>query len=130
MKILVATKETQGQRKNDFNWCNEGEAVTFAFECDGEKIDGRCGCRRSMSGTTTLKATTTMKVVESEMSKDSFKTIICNSLKNGGWLENNSEADNLVEDDVNELLRIASEFPVNSIIEKRGNKFQKRLTSV
>ena len=51
MKLLVATTKTQGQRKNDFCWVPEDEIVQFAFVCDGEKIDGSCGCRRSMSGT-------------------------------------------------------------------------------
>ena len=64
MKILVATKEGQGQRKNDFCWAEEGEVVKFPSECDRETVDGRCGCRRSMSGANSLKGTKTMKVVE------------------------------------------------------------------
>ena len=42
-------------------WCEEGELVRFATECDGERVDGRCGCRRSMTGMSTLKATTTVR---------------------------------------------------------------------
>jgi hypothetical protein len=59
MKVFVSTKDGQGIRNNDFSWTNEGELVKFALECDGEKIDGKCGCRRSMSGFDTHKATTT-----------------------------------------------------------------------
>ena len=40
MRFLVATKETQGQRKNDFSHAREGELVKFGFECDGEEVDG------------------------------------------------------------------------------------------
>ena len=40
MKILVATKETQGNRKNDFCFCDEEEIVKAGMECDGESVDG------------------------------------------------------------------------------------------
>ena len=56
MKMLVATKETQGKRRNDFCWATEGELVRFAFQCDGEAVDGRCGCRRSFCGLDSHKA--------------------------------------------------------------------------
>ena len=50
MKVLVATRNTQGQRGNDFCFVPEGEIVAFpAAECTGEKIDGSCGCRRSVN---------------------------------------------------------------------------------
>ena len=29
MNVLVATSKMQGQRDNDFNWCDEGELVTL-----------------------------------------------------------------------------------------------------
>lgn len=50
MKVMVATREGQGFRENDFSWTKENELVGFTSECDGETIDGNCGCRRSMSG--------------------------------------------------------------------------------
>lgn len=50
MKVLVATTKRQGMRKNDFCHATEGELVKFSFECDGEKVDGKCGCKRSMGG--------------------------------------------------------------------------------
>lgn len=128
MKILVATKETQGQRKNDFCHANESEVVTFTSECDGESVDGGCGCRRSMGGTVSHKATTTMKLIESNMSKEDFKAVIRKSLETAGWLglTSKAKADAWVTKDANELLRVASYFQVGDIIEKRGNKFQVR----
>ena len=57
MKILVGTTETQGRRKNDFCYTKEGEVLCFHLECDGETVDGSCGCKRSMSGVDTNKAT-------------------------------------------------------------------------
>jgi len=62
MKLLVATTQTQGQRQNDFCWATPGEILHFGSECDREGIDGACGCKRSLSGLDSLKATTTMIV--------------------------------------------------------------------
>ena len=72
MKILVATKETQGFRDSDFSWAREGELVRFDSECDRDKnrIDGGCGCRRSMVGLETGRATTTFKVVEMDITTE------------------------------------------------------------
>ena len=48
MKILTATRATQGQRASDFNCCIEGEVVTFVGvlrDTDRrEDPDGGCGC--------------------------------------------------------------------------------------
>jgi hypothetical protein len=129
MKILVATSKGQGKRKNDFNFCNEGEIVTFSFECDGEDIDGSCGCRRSLSGTTTRKSTTTMKVIKSSMTKEDVANTIYDSLEKGGWINMMSKEWGIktASKDTEELLKIASTFKVGDVVEKRGNKFQKRI---
>ncbi len=49
MKVLTATTKTQGARKNDFCFCDEGEMVMLGSECDGETADGSCGCKRARS---------------------------------------------------------------------------------
>jgi len=61
--IFVATRQTQGQRDNDFCFVPEGEIVTFpVFTCTGEEADGACGCRRSLCGVHSSTGTTTVKV--------------------------------------------------------------------
>src|SRR4030042_6480117 len=87
MKLLTATSETQGQRPDDFMWCTEGEIVKCGTECDGEEIDGQCGCRRSMVGVQCNKATTTMKVVQVDMSKGELIIALRDSYKKGGWYD-------------------------------------------
>ena len=72
MKVLVGTKDTQGKRKNDFSFTDEGELVTFGTECDREAVDGHCGCKRSLVGMKTRKGTTTFKVVEKKISKVNY----------------------------------------------------------
>ena len=123
MKILVATNETQGRRENDFFWCEPGEIVKFGFECDGETIDGKCGCKRSMSGIKSFKATTTMKVVDMDITKEELKKQLIESDKKAGW----NMTEDFIEEEMEELLRIADTFEVGMIVEKRG-EFRERIT--
>jgi hypothetical protein len=125
LAIFVATKQTQGKRRSDFCWCEEDEPVHFSSQCDGnDTIDGGCGCQRSMSGMTTLKATTTVRVKESDMTREQYIQMLVDSYKKGGWgglipsTEIHAEAD--------ELLRLAAAFPVGTVIEKRGDELRQR----
>ena len=128
MNLLTATSETQGQRTNDFNWCTEGELVKFGMECDGEEVDGSCGCRRSMVGVQCNKATTTMKVIQIEMTRESLTNDLRDNYKEGGWydLMGAESAEKSIRREVEDLIRLSDSFPVGSIVEKRGNKFQVR----
>lgn len=128
MKILVATKATQNFRSNDFSWANNDEIVHFGSECDGGSIDGKCGCRRSMTGIDSRKGTTTMRVIDSDISMAQLAYRISNSMISAGYYEKSeaSDAFNDAKKEAAELVRIASCFPVDSIIEKRGNKFAQR----
>ena len=57
MRVLVATKKTQKQRENDFSFVPENELLYFGSQCSGEKVDGSCGCKRSLVGVKCLMAT-------------------------------------------------------------------------
>ena len=122
MKIFVATKETQGKRKNDFCFTNENELVGFSSECDGESVDGKCGCKRSMSGFDTRKCTTTFKVIETDMTKEQYCLAFKKSNDKAGFKFSDIES-NIFAD---ELLEIANKFPLNKVLEKRGNTIQER----
>ncbi len=128
MKVLVATKEGQGKRSNDFFHTIEGEPVKFGFECDGEMIDGNCGCKRSMVGTETLKATTTFKVVDTKITKAEFINRLKKSYQKGGWykLLGKSAAESRIGQEAYRLLRLAKHFKIGKILEKRGNQIQER----
>ncbi len=109
MKLFVSTKLTQGQRNNDFCWAEEDEMVRFPFECDGESVDGRCGCRRSMAGLYSQKATSTFKVVELAIGKEALQFIT-----------------RLPDDELDQLLYAASQFPIGTVCERRGDTIQER----
>lgn len=122
LPVLVATREKQGQRRNDFCWCDDDEPVRFSLACDGERIDGPCGCRRSMSGMTTLKATTTVRVKNLRITREQFVSMVKSSYQKSGF---SLDAES-VREEADELLRLAAAFPVSSVIEKRGDELRQR----
>ena len=128
IKLLVATKETQGKRNNDFCFAEEGEIVVRGSECDGEAVDGRCGCKRAMCGVKTRTATTTMKVVELDIEPEDVKEQMKESLVKGGWasLMKPKEVEEMVNDSYKENVELAEYFGVGAIVEKRGDTFQSR----
>jgi hypothetical protein len=128
MRVFVATKETQGYRKNDFGFCNEGELVGFGTECDGEEVDGNCGCRRALAGLESHKATTTFKVVDLPITVSDLIAKIQDSLIKAGWgdVGIKIKVADIAEEDAKELARVADFFQVGDIVEKRGDEFRKR----
>lgn len=125
MKVLVATKEGQGIRGNDFCWVPENEIVHFGFECDGGSVDDHCGCRRAMVGIDCSKATTTMKVVDLEV-----KCLeIVSRLKEHyvkDWKMDEKRALITAIEELIDLRMSVKQFPLGAIIEKRGDVFQIR----
>ena len=131
MKVLAATKETQGRRKNDFCHCSEGELVTYGSECDGEALDGVCGCKRSLIGFDSSKATTTFRVTTVDLTVDRLKELLRAKLAREGWASPDTPREN------EDLLRIAfnatielwsglSELPDGVVLERRGPRFRIR----
>lgn len=128
--VLVATKETQGRRKNDYSHATEGEIVSFGMECDRESVDGKCGCKRALVGTQSLKATTTMKVEERDLTEAQLAEIVYKGLEKGGWTKIGTEVENRkwAADNAHDLLDIAKSFRAGDIVEKRGGTYYSRLT--
>jgi hypothetical protein len=79
MKLLVATK----QPDTEFCFVPEGEILfnNISVCCKSDS----CGCNRSLSGTTTFKATTTAKVAEVDMSDQELFELAANAGKESGW---------------------------------------------
>lgn len=128
MKLLTATKLTQGQRKNDFSFVPQGEIVTFSSECDREAIDGKCGCKRSMVGLESLKSTTTVQVVDLPLTQEQLSNALQKSLQKSGWarIMNQTDIDDLIKQDLTALLEVSNAFTVGTVLERRGLKFQIR----
>jgi hypothetical protein len=127
MKVLTATRQTQGWRKNDYSWTVDGELVLLVpGECSGGSVDDGCGCRRGMSGMVSHRATTTMKVVDrNDLDPDSYPILIVDALQSQGYLKDVSLADPEVSEWVQELnvalMNLADSFPVGTVVERRGD---------
>ncbi len=119
--VFVATRQTQGQRHNDFCFVPEGEMVTFpVFMCDGEKADGACGCRRSLCGVRSSTGTTTMKVTLLDGGRPALEQALRTSLKNGGWPLVG------IKKTVAKIITAASQFPIGTVVEWRDDTFTAR----
>src|SRR4051812_40069659 len=116
MKILVATAQSQGHRTNDFHFCIDGELVILSFPCDRDTNDpdGRCGCSRSFAGLNSHRATTTALVTAlPDFTADDYLEAI------HGFLEATGFDADLAEDIAREHLRLAQQFPVGAVLERR-----------
>lgn len=125
MRVLASTTATQGERKNDFCFVPEGELVTLPFECDGERVDGRCGCRRSFAGMQSHRATTTAKVIEFRGTHDDYIGLVRTSMQSAGLISSATD-EKLVLDFADQLLSLGAEWPLGTVLEKRGNEIQLR----
>ena len=128
MKLLVATMDTQGTRKNDFYFCIEGEPVKWTTECDGETVDGNCGCKRSMIGLISNCGTTTMKVVDVKITAKKFREMLVKNYKKAGWYKayGKKKAEEIIDLEFESLTEEARKFYVGAIYEKRGGVFKVR----
>jgi hypothetical protein len=120
MKIIVATSETQGQRPGDFNFVPEGEVVIVS-DCDC--LHKGCECSRSMVGVFCGRGTTTMKVIESVLTRDDYLRLIRDANK----VYEGLGIDQLVFDEqADALLELAMQFPAGTVIERDGEDFHPR----
>ncbi len=60
MKVLVATRRTQGEQPGDFCFTREDEILMQGYVCSVPD----CGCIRSLTGIETRKSTTSFIVVD------------------------------------------------------------------
>lgn len=125
MKVLVATKQTQGLRASDFCCALEGEMVMFPpLECDCGSIDASCGCRRSMAGLVSHRATTTVVVAErEELYPETYFKLISEGHLYQGYvtreLMNDREVNAWLHDVTFELVQIAGTFAPGTVLERR-----------
>ena len=124
MRVLVATKETQGHRATDFCLSEEGELVCFPLECEEESIDAECGCKRSLYGVKTGKATTTFRVAEREaLSLPKLTGVLTSLLVVTRYRLTKELARAEAEQTASSLAALASGFPEGTVLERRGDEF-------
>lgn len=131
MKLFAETHKTQGQRKNDYANPNivPGELVsTSVFECDGEAVDGPCGCRRGFKGLESNYAITTAIVVERDITEAELRILVEKNLEEGGWLSGGDSEENeaWITNETKGMMGDAEGFEVGMIVERRGKTLRER----
>jgi len=119
MKVLVATKETQGERKSDFFWTEEGEYVYFGFECCNTES---CGCSWSFSGMKSRKGTTTAKVIDASITKEMLVIALRKSHAKAYPSMDEKTLDEGSVEDAERLLKLASLFEVGAVLRRGAGK--------
>lgn len=120
MKIIVATSETQGQQPGDFNYVPEGEVVIVS-DCDC--LHAVCECSRSMVGALCGRGTTTMKVIESDLTRYDYLCLIREANK---CYEGLGIDQSVFDAQADALLELATQFPAGAVIERNREVFQQR----
>lgn len=119
MKALFATKKTQGQRKSDFSFAQEGELVYPSWVCDRDarssNPDNGCGCGRCLSGLVSHKGTTTSVIGEfnGDLAVEIKKSLIA-----GGWGEELGAKHGPLL--AAQIIELCDKHPVGTIVERRG----------
>ena len=126
MKVLVATRITQGDHDGDYSWTVDGELVTPASPpCS----NAECGCLRGFAGLGSSRATTTAMVVDLPHVDDYVLTnAVLDSLTRGGWLNIVGLGGQLemIDDHVDTIMTVASRYPVGTIVSKDGTTISVR----
>lgn len=127
MKVLVATRLTQGHADDDYCWTVEGELVLGGalLECDCV----HCGCTRGFPGLASTRATTTAAILEWPcMTRAKLVAAIRDSLDRQGVLAVMSEDEIEVglNDEIELLDTITSAFQVGAIVHRQGTQITQR----
>lgn len=121
MKVLVATRQTQGAVRGDFCHTVDGELVTpHVVECaDGD----RCGCARAFSGLASDRATTTAMVVDLEhVDRGTLEAAVRDNLERWGIAAEvpPEEIDDEVQDHLEAIEWACAGRPVGTIVRRHG----------
>jgi len=123
MKVLVATRQTQGSQLGDYSWTVEGELVTpVTVECCSAHL---CGCGRGFAGLGSDRVTTTAVVVElPDLHPSMLCSAIHDSLDRAGWLEHldEDEVDEIIQEHLTCIDVICHAFPVGEVLSRWGTQ--------
>jgi len=120
MKVLIATRDTQGDVPGDYCWTVEGELVRIlADEC---RSPDRCGCGRGFPGLASSRATTTVRVVERPMALEDLTRALRDTLGREGWLSglDPTECAAAVAEHAAAILAATASFDVGTILRREG----------
>ena len=123
MKVLIATRATQGSVTGDYCWTIDGELVTpLVLECCSPST---CGCGRGFPGLASARATTTAEVADlAHLDDVGLREAVRDSLERTGWLRglDRDDADELVGEHIAEMRAVCTSFPVGAVVRRSGGR--------
>lgn len=142
MRVLVATNELQGHRRDDYAHTVEGELVVAEV---AECANPGCGCDRGFPGLASSQATTTAIVVDlPHITPDDLYTVVADWLDRSGWSDlfrSADQADNhftsefddveemidaIVDEHLETIATVCDSFAVGTIVERSGTMIRAR----
>ncbi|MGC0252419.1 DUF7715 family protein [Pseudactinotalea sp. Z1748] len=122
MRVLIATRRTNGDVANDVDYCVAGELLMIGEYCDCCRIDpGSCGCGIAFSGLNSHRMTTTAIVAEVALSEAEVREAIRSSLRAGGWFDADEPelAEQMVAEAWQRIQHVATHFEVGTVLGRR-----------
>ena len=121
MKVIVATRRTQGQVPGDYCWTVDGELVrVLSPECLKPEA---CGCGRGFAGLASSRSTTAV-VVDLDLELASVIEAVRDALDREGWLAALDEAEQVAEvvHHVSAIAEVAASYPTGTVVRRSGGK--------
>jgi hypothetical protein len=123
MKVLVATRRSQGARALDFDDCVDGELLWITTPCGrGLAPDGSfCSCSLTFVGVASFRMTTTAVVADLEaLTPERYEEALADALEGVRGLDGH------VAETAIDLARIAAALPTGTVLERYNSWVQPR----
>jgi hypothetical protein len=123
MRVLVATRRSQGVRELDFDDCVDGELVWITTPCGRGLAPDRsyCSCSITFVGVASFGMTTTAVVADLEaMTPERYEEALSDALSGVRGLDRH------VAETAADLARIADGLPVGTVLERYNSWLQPR----
>jgi hypothetical protein len=118
VRVLVATRETQGERDDDYCWTVDGELVRLPL---ADCANPACGCVRGFAGLSSHRATTTALIEEwSTLDPDRYAELIRADLLDGFDDEGDPEVEASIEEELDFLDTLLMLFPPGTVLQRHG----------
>lgn len=122
MKLLTATRITQGVRQTDYSWTTEGELVfvqEISSDCDDlPGVD--TGVSRGFAGLSSHRATTTALVRDLPLTRQDVREALRGYLEATGFAGTMTadELEAVLDEEVDAMIRIGGHWPVGAVVER------------
>ena len=122
MRVLVATRRSQGDHPGDYCFTFEGELVTPLLpDCSAP---GRCGCHRGFDGLESDRATTTALIVDrADLTPARVLVLLEEARQRACIVADDARVPTAVEQ-FDEIVRLTTGFPVGAIVRRDGQRYR------